>query len=399
MRDISIQMPERAENPALLAGLLKHVKTGTKSEARAGRISQEQSQSLYLMRGFAITIVVMAHVSDWPLRFAFFSMPLFFFISGYLFVPAKDLSAYFINITRKLMVPYFAFMAIIAAPNVTRLFVDVGAEAGWNQVGYLLLGGEQIKGIWAAYWYIPCFFFMHIAYTLCARKMSATAITWLCVPLWGLAIWNHFTPDFWLPLSINVVAMAFPIMHAGWLYRNREFSPEFDRSFHAFACVAGLAYTLPAAFDLLPGLQTKLAQYGLPVITVFCGTMMVIVTKIVSDRLRVSRWLNLTLGELGKASLIIMFAHQAIQMSIVSVFDVHNEVFRVGVSILASYALFRAMKANRWAGIIFLGKPIRSAATGPRDKPSTAPSGALGRLNLNINTSLHDGMKDEPVRH
>ena len=348
-----------AERSSLSKFFADHIWTGVPTEPGAGKIGLEQSQALYLMRGFAILIVVIVHITQWPTRFAFFCMPLFFFVSGYLFVPPKALPGYFVNLTRKLMVPYFVFMAIIAAPNVTRLFLEGGAAAGFDRIGHLLIGGEQIRGIWAAYWYIPCFFFMHIAYTLSSRVLSPKAMTVLCIPLWGLAIWNHYAADFWLPLAINVVAMAFPLMHAGWLYRNREFSQDFDRSFHIGAAIIGGAYTIPAAFYLVPGLDTKFAEYGFPVVTVFCAILMVIVTKVLADRLREYHVLNLTLGEIGKASLIIMFAHQAIQMSIVSVFDIYFEPLRIVVSVGLSYVLFRWLRSSRIGGAIFLGKPLR----------------------------------------
>ncbi len=301
-------------------------------------------------------VVVIAHVSDWNTRFMFFCMPLFFFISGYLFRPVDDFGPYLRNLTRKLVVPYFLFMAIIAAPNVFHLFATEGSQAGLNRIGHLLLGGEKITGVWAAFWYIPCFYFMHIVYSISARFLSSHQISLVCIPLWMFAIWNHINAEFWLPLSINVVAMAVPLMHAGRLYRNREFSLTFDKAFHIFAAIAGISYALSAGFQLVPSLQIKLAGYGWPIVTIVCAVLMVIVTKVCFDRFIRYPIVNLVFGELGKASLIIMFVHQPIQMSIVSLLDIHHEAFRIGAALTMSYGVFLILDGTRWGRILFLGK-------------------------------------------
>lgn len=339
--------------------LAKHLATGRSSEAGVSKLSLSQSQALYAMRGMAISVVVIVHLTVLPLRAMFFVMPLFFFLSGYLFRPAPDFRAYLASITRKLIVPYALFLAIISIPGVASLFAQEGTEAGFNKIAQLLLGGEMIKGMYAAYWYAPCFFFMHIAYSLCARWLTGWQLTLLCVPISMLAYWNSANDGFWLPLAINVAAMSFPIMHLGWLYRQREFSPQADRIFHNIMLMIGLTYTVLAASYIVPGLQMKLARYGWPIVTVLSAVCMVIMTKRAFEYLTKFRAVNLIMGNLGKASLIVMFAHMPLEALFVEIFDIYNPVIRVCFALIASYGLFRLLEECGWGRALFLGKPYK----------------------------------------
>jgi len=335
----------------------RHLNTGGYSEGEPGQLSLEQSQSLYAMRGLAIIVVVISHVTDWPNSGLFVAMPLFFFLSGYLFRAPGNMRIYITSLTRKLIVPYLVFLAIISTPNTILLFQESGVSAGLQRLVWLLTGGEQIKGVYAAFWYPSCFFFAHLIYSTLNRILTARQLALICSALLGLAFLNAYHTEFWLPLALNVACMGIPLIHAGRLYRQRQFSLGADKTIHYAIALLGLTYAALASVNLVPELQMKLAQYGLPIITIAAGLFMVVAVKKVFDYMVRYKAINLIFGNLGKASLIIMFVHQPVQMLIVSIFDVHNEVFRIVVSIAISYAAFRLMEITRWGSAVFLGKP------------------------------------------
>jgi fucose 4-O-acetylase-like acetyltransferase len=301
------------------------------------------------MRGMAICIVVVAHATRWPIHSLYWCIPLFFFLPGYLFRQPDNVAAYIGLITRKLLGPYFVFMGVIAAPALYQIYLHQGTEAMVARVGVLLLGGERITGVWAAFWFPTCFLFTHVLYTLCMRWFSALTVSVLCIPMLGLATLNDYFADFWLPLGLNIVPFVFPLMHAGWLYRHRQFSPRMDHWFHLAVISIGLAYTFIVLVGFAPPLQVKIAKYGWPVITVTCAVFTVIGLKLAFDRLVHRRSVSLVFGNLGKASMIIMFVHQPIQLMILNVAGIYNEPVRIVLTLIGSYLFYRLFKALRWA--------------------------------------------------
>lgn len=345
-----------ATHNSLIRMLKRHLMAGQTKDVAMSKLSLAESNALYAMRGVAITFVVIIHVTDWPIQIVFFCMPIFFFLSGYLFRPAVNFRSYLRSLAHKLLLPYLLFLVIVSIPVVTNLFLHEGSNAGFSKIWQLILGGEMIKGVFAAYWYPPCFVFMHILYSICSRWLNGAKVTLLCVPLLILAYWNSANDDFWLPFAINVVAMSFPIMHAGWLYRHRRFSLHADEILNNFVAIVGLSYTMLAVTFTAPGLQMKLANYGIPIITMFCAICMVIVTKLAFDYLARFLIVNLVIGNLGKASLIIMFVHMPLDALLVDVFDIHNDLAGVLFATAASYAVFRLLGSSTWGSRLFLGK-------------------------------------------
>lgn len=342
---------EAAGGGGLLAWLKRNVATGRPTATPIGeRLPRVESEGLYAMRGIAIAGVVVAHATTWPIVYLLiFGIPLFFFLSGYLYRPVEDFPGYLLGITKKLLVPYVLFMAVIAAPGLMRTYSEFGLDGVLFEIRWLAIGGEKIGGIWAAYWFPTCFFFTHALYTWCARKFTAMQISVMCIPMLALAALNSHYADFWLPLALNVVPFVFPAMHAGRLYRQREFSPQFDRWFHIAAAMIAVVYLALVPLRITPTLMVKIAEYGWPVITLASALCAVIVSKLICDRLARFRSVRVIWGELGKASMTIMFVHQPVQLSAIWLFDIYSEPFRVVYGLIGSYLLYRLFRLLRWA--------------------------------------------------
>jgi fucose 4-O-acetylase-like acetyltransferase len=334
-----------------------HSDAPVRAETSPARLSQAQSRSLYAMRGLAALIVVIAHVTDWPTRGLFFSMPLFFFLAGYLYSQPRDYGTYLVSLARKLLLPYAIFLTAISLPATLETFASEGIGAGMARLGWLAMGGEQIKGVYAAFWYPTCFFFAHAGYSLARRYLGAGAMHLLSALLLTLATLNGLMADVWLPLATNVAAMAFPIIHLGYVYRHRGLSGQADRVFHLLIGSFGLLYGAAAAFYLVPGLGMKIADYGWPLVTPAAGVAMVILVKQLFDRLQASWLVNATLGQIGPASLIIMFLHQPVQMWLVSVLDIHHELFRIAMGCAIPFVFFECARRTAIGRWWLLGKP------------------------------------------
>jgi fucose 4-O-acetylase-like acetyltransferase len=157
-------------------------------------------------------------------------MPLFFFLSGYVFAQVKspDLPVLAIKRFKTIMVPYFVFAVLTyaywllweqhfvtdytygrhLAPLVGIFYgVGVGPWLGFNGV----------------LWFLPCLFVTEMFYALLARRLSRR---WLCVALIGSAILGYLIRDlhFWLPWSLNISLTS--VVFYGFGHLSRASIPE-----------------------------------------------------------------------------------------------------------------------------------------------------------------------------
>lgn len=109
------------------------------------------------LKGIAIILVVIVHnagesVSDF---LQCFIMPLFFLLSGFLFSP-KTVKEYFRKSTRRLIVPYIAYLIVIALPYIILMAIN-GELLGYKGKTLLinmLYGGEFLKGSFGVFWFV-----------------------------------------------------------------------------------------------------------------------------------------------------------------------------------------------------------------------------------------------------
>jgi len=83
----------------------------------------------------------------------------------------------------------------------------------------------------------------------------------------------------------------------------------------------------------------KVAEYGIPIITLLCSVCMILFIKNLS--LLIARFpkLSIAFKELGKASMIIMYLHQPVQL-IITYNICSNELLRFLLSTFISYIIY-----------------------------------------------------------
>lgn len=120
-----------------------------------------------ILKGIAILFVVIGHAVRVKTVFAIifsFHMPLFFFISGYLFKPNNNIKQFFIKKSVKLLIPYISFLIffnilttvrdILFRPNLINFVSFV--KTGMKQ----LYGGAMLDGYFGVFWFIT-YLFLH----------------------------------------------------------------------------------------------------------------------------------------------------------------------------------------------------------------------------------------------
>lgn len=296
-----------------------------------------------ILKGVGILLVVFGHMTPkatFVNDFIFlFHMPLFFFISGFLFKSNPNLGAYAKKKAIQLLIPYFSFLCLLyLIPQLIMLIqhpqdlVETAKEIARS----FIKGGRHLKGIESVFWFVTCLYAtQQLVNWLMGRfsKPKVMAAMLVCLMLSCVNAYHH---GLWLPLNINVALAAAPIFYLGYQYRD-----VLDRSKYEVCAVlvAISGVTLLAAghnntYDM------KAAQYGIPVITFLSALALVVVLAQLCKGLERASWISIPCIKLGQASLVIMFMHQLFLIKSKPYFGDDYELLRWLFAVLASYLIY-----------------------------------------------------------
>ena len=125
---------------------------------------------LDILKGFGVFYVVLGHIVHIPLVVQYiysFHVPMFFFISGVLFTPAKytSTSQYIQKKVNSLLLPYFFFYTVSLAYWYLveyRLFGRGGDTTLLQEFYFMFSGCVSIAA--GALWFLPCLFWVEVLY-------------------------------------------------------------------------------------------------------------------------------------------------------------------------------------------------------------------------------------------
>lgn len=171
-------------------------------------------------KAIGIFLVVMGHFVDVEIVKAYiysFHMPLFFFLSGYLFSKKDTFNVFFKKKFNTLIVPYFIFAFIGAIFYVLRL--RYGDNPG--QVGAIQKFVNIV--LWKDYWFLGALFIVSIAYYILSDKIrsvfSFVVASVICVGIHVLLYFDYF--DF-INNYIKLCFLAFIYYSAGQMVKEKN---------------------------------------------------------------------------------------------------------------------------------------------------------------------------------
>lgn len=325
-------------------------------------------------RGIGITLVVWGHVyGGYSFDVIFlFHMPLFFFISGYLFQPVRDAHVYCRRKAAQLLIPYTMFLLAIGIPLALHLYLRQHDTAALlHFAGGLLLGGGRLSAWLAAFWFVTSFYVVLVIEALLIGRYSRTALLWLHGAMLALAWLNaHFAPALLVPFAANVALAAAPFFYAGYLFRQL---PEGRRPYLPATVVAALAIAAVVAnhhfgWRLSLGYDMKVTQYGVPVLSfaaaLACCVCMVRIARLADARLPAAAR---CLASLGQAAIVIMFMHMVFTMGVAALAGEQYGLLRVAAGLGGGWLLYRLSCRRRWSRALLLGSgPDLAALAGHR---------------------------------
>lgn len=178
-------------------------------------MAKERIVWIDIAKAFGIYLVVLGHSlqQDMPIEnglrnyIYIFHMPLFFFISGYLFKLSNDFKAYLQKNTYSLLVPY-VFLNVVAFFLWLPVYV-YGNHDIWEKVFNFFVGDSHSPA--GPAWFLLCLFWVRIcAYWLCKIEFKIQAFVII-----GCGFLSYFFPArlFW---CIDSTFMALPFFMLGY---------------------------------------------------------------------------------------------------------------------------------------------------------------------------------------
>ena len=288
-----------------------------------------------MAKGYGTILVIYAHLGVGPLWTWIYSfhLPLFFFLSGYVFNTKHNLKDFLFKKMKSIVIPYFCLGIPMYLFRETYTLLIAGnfslAEACYHFKQLLLQ-----QRFWTL-WFIACLFCLNIAFYAIAKlfrnewQIALISVIFACVGLCYYKLGG--TPLYW---NADVCLTAMPFFAFGYLYKlHAKQVDDFIMSksilfFAIFALINIVSWRLSLDETGL-GLEMFESNYGNPIFThiaAFAGIFCVIIA---------SKWFTLEpIRYLGENSMIYYAWHQTIMIPI------FTKVFSfVGIDILTSYGL------------------------------------------------------------
>jgi fucose 4-O-acetylase-like acetyltransferase len=334
-------------------------------------------------KGIGILAVVVGHIIDSAIaKYIFwFHIPLFFFISGYLYKGESDYGLFFKKKFCTLIVPYISFLILFSLPEYLD-FIHQFMRGADNQLIHELLqitfdriyGGRNLYGWFGVFWFITCLFFTQQVYNLLhcqafkyrnAGYLLAGAIL-IAYIMAMLDTW--FFKGVKFPWSIDAVAIALPFYYLGHLSRQHSIPLSCRSILLVSLLILGCAIALDLTLDLGWYFNIKTQRYGVIGINLLIALAGICITHglaKVADRIN---YLGRAFSWLGQASLMIMYLHQLIQITLQYHPNFNQQSFRIIAALLMPLIAYQFSLKFELTRRMFLGD-FRYFAEKPRISP------------------------------
>lgn len=186
---------------------------------------------------FAIFCVILGHMSinSYALNYIFsFHMPLFFFISGYLYHYKGDFLPFFEKNVSTILLPYYYLNILVLAISfpLLRWTASFSIEDLRRVVNYIILGNSRHLG--GGTWFLLAMFFTRLVCYFILMMNRKRQIVCLIISI----IVSYTFPIREMPLKIDVVFMAIPFYMIGFYCKEYNVIDRINRKIViAFLCL------------------------------------------------------------------------------------------------------------------------------------------------------------------
>ena len=275
---------------------------------------QKRTEWIDFLKGLGISLVVLGHNSIPPKIFGWiysFHMPLFFFISGFLFSPKKyTFSEFLIRKTRTLLLPYLGFFV------VAYIYWAVVIEKFWlghtnliQPIYDFLYASAHLQGVFTPLWFLPCLFLCEIIFYIISFAPKKLWIVFVTIITIGGLILGRFDKH-GLPWSIDTAMIATSFYFLG--FKAKELQVFEIVKHKAWLMLAGIillginiwTFYINGTIDLL---NSHYQNFWWVLVSALAGTATITILAINFTHFK-KHWAK-PVDFLGRHSLIIMALH------------------------------------------------------------------------------------------
>lgn len=281
---------------------------------------RERVEWIDAAKGIGILFVFLGHLVEksWPGIWAYsFHLPLFFFLSGYLFSVKNDFKSFLKKKAKSLLIPYVTMGLVICVFDA--LWNHLLTKSNFHppflprflkDLVYLLL---QVR--FATLWYLAVLLGVNIfAYFLVKYIKNKCAAIIIVI---GLCIFGYFYYKWGgssLIWNVDVIVMAMPFFLGGYLFQQYPIlqGPFLSKKIGSVS-LAGLLFMVSQCLTFFNKEKTGFSlemyynKYGILPVTYLCAFAGILMTVIVANHLK-PKWLCY----IGKNSLVYFLLHQAV---------------------------------------------------------------------------------------
>ncbi|OHD06013.1 MAG: hypothetical protein A2086_06040 [Spirochaetes bacterium GWD1_27_9] len=285
-------------------------------------------------KGIGIFLVVLGHVfivgnfNKWIYSF---HMPLFFFLSGFLFEGfIYDIKTFFTKRTFSLLVPYFvfaifSFLFYLAGYIVVNNYLGIKLDYFKYGVLHQLIGifyskiGSGYLFINPALWFMTCIFITQMISWFLHRFIKQKFII-LIISLFMFAfalVLNFIKPNLLLPWGIDTALVGILFFEFGFLFKEFKFFDKINNILKIIISIIMLVLTIVFSMlntDVSIGANIY-GNYFYFIITSFAGLFLVSLVSILIEKIGFFDYF-------GKNSIIILLTHYLIVFSLKALFIV-----------------------------------------------------------------------------
>lgn len=180
-------------------------------------IPMTRQENIDIAKGIGIILVVIAHAfSGYARNLIFcFHMPMFFIISGMLFVPAP-VFPYLQKKTIHLLLPYTVFLIffiLLAPTNKLETILDSGNYTHPYLVA--LYGGQHLVSYAMVFWFVTCLFLTQQIFNWVVKSLEKMQVIILAISCYLLSFADAAHLHSPWPWGLNICLASFPFFTFG----------------------------------------------------------------------------------------------------------------------------------------------------------------------------------------
>lgn len=280
--------------------------------------NMERIKWVDVAKGWGIVMVIYGHIAtDYLSTWLYtFHVPLFFFLSGYFFNPAKAPHAFFKSKAKSLLLPYLTLGIPLFVINICY---------GMRPLELLQIYAIQCRA--STLWFIAALFMQFVLAYLIYHWIASPKVRWLFIALLtiiGITLWHQGVLQ--LPWDIDVSMVTLPFFCLGYELRGKPFFSHLSSSPNVtiWLCVfltvniIGTIIMCHIPFPTVDLYSSRFSLEPIAYITAIAGILFVCLIA--------NRWYSKYIAYIGQNSLVYFVWQQDIAIMLVNKFMNHLHI-------------------------------------------------------------------------